>query len=57
MYESVACPLTNTNFFNVSLDIGNIKYHFFGHDHRNDYHAKYDDVSFNFLVLQIGNRI
>ena len=45
-YDTVCCPDVNTNFHSAIEEIGNIKYHHFGHDHSNDFRGVYGDQEF-----------
>lgn len=45
-YDTVCCPDVNSNFYAAVESVGNIKSHFFGHDHSNDFWGKHGDQKF-----------
>lgn len=43
-HESVACPRINSGFFAAMLECGDVKGTFVGHDHVNDYEARFRGI-------------
>jgi hypothetical protein len=55
-YDSVACPLVNTNIINEMLSANNMQLLLVGHNHNNDYGGDFTDSSGKSLHLAFGRK-